>query len=553
MSSDGPAPSEPNDKMYPPTTLESIHKLDEMTDLIKDFELLTDPATLINVITKYTTDGINIVRMENKKRGRKLLYCNDRFVEMSGRTREELMSARSLNNFTLPFAGQVAFGYIHDELTRGLISRGYGRWARPDGKENVHEYTASCIGIDGDNLLVIGIDRDVTNRHKLEDQLRQASKMEAIGKLAGGISHDFNNQLTVIKGYCDMIQQGQTDEQGTAEALTQIREATERATGLTNQLLTFSRRQLLDNRVINLNHVIEKITNPLKRMLGETIELEFIPAKDLFNVVIDQARITETIMNMVVNARDAMPGGGKLTISTENAKMDELFLTPKKDLFSEPQVMLSITDTGIGMDPNTVQYIFEPFFTTKDVGQGTGLGLSMAYGLIQQSGGQILVESKLGEGTTFRIYLPRTYEPLDKFAETAAEQITDLAGTETILIAEDEQAVLHLMFHNLRNHGYSAMGSVNPKAVQTLGEHYEGKIDLLVTDIIMPGLSGTELAQKLLAKRPDMKVLFVTGYAPSEIRDELLSEDSHILTKPFSAIDLARKVRQVLDKGKPAG
>ncbi len=553
MSSNDPAPSEPKDNNTPPSTLEKVHKLDELTDLIKDFSLVNDPEALLYVITKYTTDGINIVEMGNNKRGRKLLYCNDRFAEMSGRTREELMNARSLNNFSIPFAGEVAFGYIHDELTRGLISRGYGRWARPDGKENVHEYTASCIGIDGDKIMVIGIDRDVTQRHKMDDQIRQASKMEAIGKLAGGISHDFNNQLTVIKGYCDMILQGQTDEKEQAVALEEIRNAAERATELTNQLLTFSRRQLLDNRVINLNQVIEKIADPLKRMIGETIELEFIPAKDLFNVVIDHTRITETIMNMVVNARDAMPGGGKLTISTENAKMDELFLTPKKDLFSEPQVMLSITDTGIGMDPNTVQYIFEPFFTTKDVGQGTGLGLSMAYGLIQQSGGQILVESKLGEGTTFRIYLPRTYEPLDEFAETPAEQITDLAGTETILIAEDEQEVLHLMIHALRSHGYNVMGTTIPAAVQTLGEHFDGRIDLLVTDIIMPGLSGTELAQKLLAKRPDMKVLFVTGYAPSEIRNELLSEDSQILTKPFNAIDLATKVRQVLDKGKPAG
>ncbi len=560
MSSKGPTPDGPKNNKRIPSTLEKVYKLDELTDLITDFDHFDhfdDPATLLNVMMKFTNDGVNIVEMANNKRGRTLLFCNDRFVEMSGRTRQELMSARDLNAFTEPMAEKVTFSFIRNTKTKGLISRGFSKWIRPDGKENIHEFTCSCIGFDGDRVLVLGIDRDITDRQNLEDKLSQASKLETIGKLAGGISHDFNNQLTVIKGYCDLLLQGMDDEKKKNEALIEIRAAAERSAELTNQLLTFSRRQILTSRVINLNHTIEKLIGPLKRLIGETIDLEFIPSEDLDNVLIDQDRITQAIMNMAVNARDAMPAGGKLTIATENIEIDNYFLNSAKDLFNEPNIMLSISDNGIGMESAVVNRIFEPFFTTKDIGQGTGLGLSTVYGFIQQSGGRILVDSKLGEGTTFRIYLPKTDEPLeekeDAQARAQTKQTIDLAGTETILIAEDEQEILYLMFRTLRGLGYNTVGSANPKAAVALGEHFEGKIDLLVSDIVMPGLTGIELAEKMLAKRPDMKVLFTTGYAPSEIREEMMNENTPILQKPFDAIELATKVRQILDQDKPAG
>ena len=559
MSSNGPsAPLRPDDDINVYEQLDDIvdsKDIHEVTELIASSDLLSDPAALLTMIMKYSTDGINIVEMENNSSRRKLLFCNDRFVEMSGRSREELMATRDLGDFTKRIAGELAFGYVRDKINKDLVSRGFGSWNRPDGKDNMHEYATSRIGSHGDRILVIGIDRDVTDRTKMEDQLSQASKLETIGKLAGGISHDFNNQLTVIKGYCDLLRNNLGDEEQKNEALDEIFAAAQRAAGLTSQLLTFSRRQILTNEVINLNHTIEKLIDPLMRMIGETISLEFIPSKDLDNVLVDEDRIVQAIMNMVVNARDAMPAGGKLTITTQNAKMDDSFLTRKKDLFNEPKVLLSVSDTGIGMDRETLGQIYEPFFTTKGIGQGTGLGLSTVYGLVQQSGGQIHVDSKPGEGTTFRIYLPKTDEPLEasEHKKTKTNQIVDLSGTETLLIAEDETEVLHLMFRTLRDFGYEVVGSASPKAVLTLGEHYEGKIDLLVSDIVMPDFSGIELAEKLVAIRPDMKVMFITGYVPSEIRSKFLGGNMPVLQKPFDAIELATIVRQMLDKDKPTG
>ncbi len=556
MPSNAPTPGRPDDDVNIYNGLDDYvdsKDVHELTELISNSDLLRDPATLLSVIMKYTTDGINIVEMSANSSKRKLLLCNDRFVEMSGRSRKELMAARDLTAFTKPIAGELAFGYVRDKINQGLVSRGFGSWDRPDGKENMHEYAASRIGNHGDRMLVIGIDRDVTDRTKMEDQLSQASKLETIGKLAGGISHDFNNQLTVIKGYCDLLLQGIGDEKNTKEALKEIFDAAQRASSLTSQLLTFSRHQILTNRVINLNHTIEKLINPLKRMIGETISLEFIPSKDLDNVLVDEERIIQAIMNMVVNARDAMPAGGKLTIATENVKMDDSFLTQNKGIFNEPKVMLSVSDTGIGMDKETLQHIYEPFFTTKGVGQGTGLGLSTVYGLVQQSGGHIHVDSKPGKGTTFKVYLPRTDDPLEDSEQIKTKQIVDLSGTETLLIAEDEQEVLHLMFRALRGLGYNAFGSANPEAAVTLAEHFEGKIDLLVSDIVMPGLSGIELAEKMVAKRPDMKVLFITGYAPSDIKSEKLGDGISVLQKPFDANELATMVRQILDNLNPTG
>ncbi len=557
MPSNGPTPGEPKDDINISDELNQFSELTdprELNELITITDLLSDPASLLNVIMKYTTDGINIVAMNNNDTTRKLLFCNDRFVEMSGRSREELMATRDLGDFTKRIAGELAFGYVRDKINKDLVSRGFGSWNRPDGKDNMHEYATSRIGSHGDRILVIGIDRDVTDRTKMEDQLSQASKLEMIGKLAGGISHDFNNQLTVIKGYCDLLLQDLSDEKKTNEALKEIFDAAQRASSLTHQLLTFSRRQILTNRVINLNHTIEKLIGPLKRMIGEAISLEFIPFKDLDNVLVDEDRIIQAIMNMVVNARDAMPAGGKLTITTENVKMDDSYLTQIKDIFNEPKVMLSVSDTGIGMDKETLGHIYEPFFTTKDISQGTGLGLSTVYGLVQQSGGHIHVDSKPGEGTTFKVYLPRTDDPLEdrEQIKTKTKQIVDLTGTESILVAEDEQEVLYLMFRTLRGLGYNAFGSANPKAAVTLGEHFEGKIDLLVSDIVMPGLSGIELAEKMVAKRPNLKILFITGYAPSDIKSKSLGDKIQVLQKPFDAIELATNVRQVLDQDTPA-
>jgi len=397
---------------------------------------------------------------------------------------------------------------------------------------------------------VLIVVRDVTIHKHIEDQLRQAQKMEAVGRLAGGVAHDFNNQLTVIKGYCDLLLYDAAIHGATREALTEIRQAAARAAGLTGQLLAFSRRQVLRPVVLNLNDVIAEMENPLRRMIGEDIHLRFVPAPDLGNVRADRGLVEQAVMNLVVNARDAMPQGGRVTIETANlAAENRQTLAP--DAPAGECVLLAVTDTGTGMDEATRQRIFEPFFTTKPVGKGTGLGLSMVYGFVRQSGGAVSAYSEPDLGSTFRIVLPRVGGKAETFP-VVADADARLGGTETILVVEDDPTVRHLIVEVLRRSGYSVLEAGCADEALPLGNHYQHDIHLLVSDVVMPGLQGPDLARRLRAVRPAMRIRFVTGYAENAaIADRNLPTDAALLTKPFGPAEVLRAVRRLLDR-KPA-
>ncbi len=379
---------------------------------------------------------------------------------------------------------------------------------------------------------------------KLEDQLRQAQKMESIGRLAGGVAHDFNNLLTVIQGYCALMQDQIPSNDPLLTDLEQIRRASERASSLTRQLLAFSRQQVLAPTVLNLNDLIANLQKMLGRLIGEDIALATILQPGLWSIIADPGQIEQVIMNLVVNARDAMPTGGSITLETDNVYIDAAYAQTHLEIPVGPCVLLAITDTGYGMDQSTQARIFEPFFTTKE--QGTGLGLATVYGIIKQSGGHITVHSEPGQGTTFKLYLPATENavtvpplPLTQSAVTPC--------TETILLVEDDELVRNLTRRALQAEGYTVLEADSGEAALALVKQHQGQVDLLLTDVIMPQMSGRELARRLKAFYPPLKVLFISGYPGDTIlRHGSLDTDIEFLPKPFSLSKLTLRVREVL-------
>jgi PAS domain S-box-containing protein len=383
-----------------------------------------------------------------------------------------------------------------------------------------------------------------------EEQLRQAQKMEAIGQLAGGVAHDFNNLLTIISGYGDLLVNGVLDSQGPARELVgEILKAAERATGLTRQLLAFSRRQVLAPQVLVLNNVLRDIDKMLRRLIGEDIRLTSILAQDLGLIKADPGQIEQVMLNLCVNARDAMPRGGQLTIETANVTLDAAYARAHPEVEPGPYVMLVVTDTGCGMDAATQARIFEPFFTTKGVGKGTGLGLATVYGIVKQSGGSIYVYSEVGRGTSFKVFLPRVADAAPAASRGDKTSPVRLGRQETLLVVEDDPAVRALTRTVLKSSSYDVIEACDPEdALRWVEEHPE-PIHLLVTDVVMPGMSGRVLAERLKQVRPEIKVLFVSGYTDDAVvRHGLLEAEVAFLQKPFSPDALARKVREVLDQ-----
>jgi PAS domain S-box-containing protein len=388
--------------------------------------------------------------------------------------------------------------------------------------------------------------RDVSQRRALEAQLRQAQKMEAVGRLAGGVAHDFNNLLTVITSYSQLLM----EDMGTADPrradLAEIQKAAGGAATLTRQLLAFSRQQVLEPKVIDLDEVVAGAGKMLKRLIGEDVELVTVLAPDLGMVKADPGQIEQVIMNLAVNARDAMPDGGKLTIETTNVVLGEEYTREHLPVPAGSYALLSVSDTGTGMDEATKARLFEPFFTTKDQGKGTGLGLATVYGIVKQSGGFIWVYSELGQGTTFKVYLPRVDEAVSESAAPAPPQ--SLHGSETVLIAEDAAPVRSVAREVLRRHGYRVLAAADGPSALELAAAHPGPIDLLITDVIMPEMSGRQLADRLRDLRTTLRVLFVSGYTDDAIvRHGILEPGIAFLQKPFSPESLARKVREVLD------
>jgi PAS domain S-box-containing protein len=402
--------------------------------------------------------------------------------------------------------------------------------------------------MDEKHRTIVIILNDVSERKRMEAQFLQAQKMEAIGQLAGGIAHDFNNLLTIIKGYSQLSLMELKEGAPLRENIEEINKASDRASDLTYQLLAFSRRQILEMRVLDLNALLPGVERMLRRVIGEDIELVTRLAEDLGRVKSDQGQIEQVIMNLAVNARDAMHAGGKLTIETANAELDEAYARAHVAVTPGRYVMLSVSDTGVGMTPEVRGRVFEPFFTTKERVKGTGLGLSTVYGIVKQSGGNIWVYSEPGKGTTFKIYLPRVDEPLEEVVERVVGGELH-RGDETILVVEDNDEVREVAVRILSGQGYKVLEASQGLDAFLICTEHDGPIHLLLTDVVMPKMSGRELAERLGSIRPRIKVLYMSGYTGNAIvHHGVLEKGMNYIQKPFAVEALARKVREVLDK-----
>jgi two-component system cell cycle sensor histidine kinase/response regulator CckA len=387
---------------------------------------------------------------------------------------------------------------------------------------------------------------DVTGRRQLEDQLRQAQKMEAVGMLAGGVAHDFNNLLTIISGYSQLILNNLSPTDPNRHSAEQIMKAGERAAALTKQLLAFSRRQVLQPRVFELNKLVTSLSTMLQRLIGEDVELRLVLPSEVGRVSADPGQIEQVLMNLAVNARDAMPQGGILTIETSNRQIGEDYTGRHITVKPGNYIQLSVSDTGSGMDQATKARLFEPFFTTKAPGRGTGLGLSTVFGIVKQSGGNVEVYSEPGHGTSVKVYLPSIDQ--QAFIEAADQRRKIARGTETILLAEDDEMVRSLVRETLEREGYKVLESADPVEARRIADHHKGKIQLLITDVVMPKLSGRELADQLIRRRPELKVLYMSGYTDNAVLNSgILHQDVAFLQKPFTPSALAEKVREVLE------
>ena len=384
-----------------------------------------------------------------------------------------------------------------------------------------------------------------------EEQLRQAQKMEAVGRLAGGVAHDFNNLLMVMRGYGELLLNRLDANDPLRRNAEEIQEAAKRATALTQQLLAFSRKQVLQPKVLELNAVVTEVEKMLRRLIGEDIELAATLDLALGRVKADPGQIEQIILNPAVNARDAMPQGGRLTLKTSNVTLDQAYARQHRGARPGPHVLLAVSDTGVGMDAETQSHIFEPFFTTKDAGKGTGLGLSTVYGIVKQSGGTIWVESAPGRGTTFEIYLPLVEKVAAGGELHPALPAPPPGGTETILVVEDEMSVRRLAAEFLGSNGHTVLEAQDGGEALQVCEEHRGPIHLLITDVVMPGMSGRELAVRLAGRRPEMKVIYMSGYTDDAIvQHGVLEEGIPFLQKPFSLDALARIVREGLEAGR---
>jgi PAS domain S-box-containing protein len=426
----------------------------------------------------------------------------------------------------------------YDEVYRIVRPDGTVRWIRDRGFPIRNEA--------GEVHRMLGTAADITEQRQLEEQLRQAQKMESVGRLAGGVAHDFNNLLTVINGMADLVIAGLDEDDPIRHDLQQIRLAGDRAAALTGRLLAISRRQILKPEVINLTTVVEDLETMVHRVIGEDVELVLALGRDVESVKADPGQIEQALLNLVVNARDAMPDGGTLTIETRNVTLDAAYAADHPGTRPGPHAMVSVGDTGVGMDDVTRERIFEPFFTTKALGKGTGLGLSMVYGIVKQSGGSIHVSSEPGRGATFRIYLPAVSErPVPRPSPSTPAVAR---GHETVLVVEDEPALRELTTRILTGAGYSVLVAGSGAEALAVLERHKGAVDLLFTDVVMPGMTGRELAVRLATVRPAMRVLYTSGYTEDAIlRYGVLDDASRFLTKPYTPAELRRRIREALD------
>jgi len=478
----------------------------------------------------------------------KILDANPAFLQLLGRaTVDEIVGEHIFGLYAQNDRWFALADFLRSaEPFKGLMAE----WKGKDTATTLVRISGRAVADGGDGGIVFELfAEDVTERRVLEDQLRQSQKMEAVGRLAGGIAHDFNNLLMVISGYSEFLLERLGAEPQLRGPAQEIASAAERASSLTRQLLAFSRKQMLAPRIVNLNEVATENTKMLTRMIGEDIDLVMVPGANLWPVRADAGQIEQVIMNLAVNARDAMPSGGKLTIETSNVTLDEAYARFHAPLPPGDYVMVAISDTGNGMDNETQSHIFEPFFTTKGT-KGTGLGLSTVYGIVKQSGGYIWVHSEVGRGTTFKIYLPRVASTGEAVTQVAVpvEYRKVEPGRETILLVEDEPNLRYLARQYLEKQGYRVIEAADGAVAVQIAVAHEGVIHLLLTDVIMPGMNGRELAQRISEIRPNVKILYMSGYTENVIgQNGTLDAGVRLLQKPFNLRDLKSVVREVLD------
>ncbi len=502
---------------------------------------LAEREELFRLISENAADMIAVVDVDGHR-----LYNSPSYQKILGYSVEELGSTSAYEQIHPEDRQKVVEAAREARLT-GVGRRLEYRLRHKNGHWLALESTASVVkDTEGKVEKLVIVNRDITERQQLEQQLYRSQKLDAIGRLSGGIAHDFNNLLGVIIGYSEALQQRIAPDDPFREAVDEIQNAGKRAATLTQQLLAFSRKQVLEPKVLDLNTVLAEMEKMLRRLIREDIELSLSLSSKLGNIKADRGQIEQVILNLVVNARDAMPQGGKLTIATAEAKLDESHVKHFSYVVPGPYVMLRVTDIGCGMDPELLSHIFEPFFTTKEQGKGTGLGLATVYGVIKQSGGYIWAESEVGKGTTFKMFLPRVEEAVEDKPESRSP--VGLAQMHrTVLLVEDERSLRKLTRTMLEDFGCTVLEAIDAAQALAIAKQTGSPIDLLLTDVIMPGMSGPAVADKLAPLRPEMKVLFMSGYTDRVIARHGAPESGiTILRKPFNREDLARRVEEVL-------
>src|SRR5437016_8170524 len=475
-------------------------------------------------------------------------YVSPQIETMFGYSAEEWLSNSKDWIRYIPIDDHPIVHAAEENSARGEPFQAEYRITRKDGNVIWVSCTAVVVRGSDSHPVMEGLIVDITDRKMPENQLLEARQVEAVGRLAGGVAHDFNNLLTIIKGYVEMAMQRCLDRPELHGDIRRIEDAADRAVTLVRQLLAFSRKQVLRPKILDLNAIVMNLDQLLRRLMGENIAMKTFVSKDVGAIKADPGQIEQVIMNLVVNARDALPDGGRILIETSNAELDSAYTRDHTVVRPGPYVFLAVTDTGIGMTPDTVAHIFEPFYTTKESGRGTGLGLSTVYGIVKQSGGYIWVYSELGKGTTFKVYLPRVKDAVQvSAAETPASPTHK--GHETILLVEDEPAVRELTQMVLSARGYTVIEALTPEDAERLAGNNGAEIHLLLTDVVMPGISGREQAKRLTGRYPNLRVLYMSGYTYNVIaQDGTLEEGISFVQKPFTPQVLTQKVREPLDR-----
>jgi PAS domain S-box-containing protein len=504
---------------------------------------LVEREELFLLISENAVDMIAVVDSKGRR-----LYNSPSYERILGHDSNQLRDSSPFEQVhpdDLPLVLEAA----SEAQRTGIGRRIEYRMRRKDGEWAYLESTASGIrNAKGEVDKLVIVNRDIGERRRLEEQLRQSQKMDAIGRLSGGVAHDFNNLLGVIIGYAEVLQDGITESDPLRGCVDQVLQAGKRAASLTRQLLAFSRQQVLEPKVIELNGVVSDMEKMLRRLIGEDVELTTSLERHLGKIRADPGQLEQVIMNLAVNARDAMPEGGRLTIHTANFEMDAEYVRRYPyPVQTGAYILLSVSDTGCGMDHVTQQRIFEPFFTTKEKGRGTGLGLSMVYGVVKQSGGYIDVDSRVGQGSSFRIYLPRVDQGVS-VDNAQPLPLTALQGKETILLVEDEKSLCTLTRNLLELYGYTVWEAAGGAEALKISRETDAEIHLLLTDMVMPGINGRSLAQQLAQERPQMKVVYMSGYTGQSVGgNDAVNPGAFFIQKPFTRENLAQKIRQALE------